>query len=74
MNHPNKTVCWNFRDCFWTVRGLSFGLSKCPCVPLIGVVAKINNSIGCLAPKEMSGCNLNQGKLPFFLSYALIGP
>ena len=27
-----ETVCWKFRNCFQTVRGLSFGLSKCPCI------------------------------------------
>ena len=45
------TMCWNFRDYFRTVQGLSFGLSKHPCVKLISVMAKMNNGIGCVLPQ-----------------------
>ena len=46
------TMCWNFWDYFRTVQGLSFRLSKRPCVPLISVMAKMNNGIGCVLPQR----------------------
>ena len=45
------TVCRKFRDCFWTIRGLIFGLSNCPCVPFLCVLAKRNNVIGGVLPQ-----------------------
>ena len=59
------TVCWRFRDCFRTVRGLTFGLSNCPYVQFLFVRVKMNNGVGFLSLRGMFGCVLNHGKLPY---------
>ena len=50
---------------FWTVRGLTFGLSNFPFVPFLCVRVKMNNGVGYLALRGMFGCVLNHGKFSY---------